>query len=76
MSDAHFAKKSTKAVDINLTTIKHNLRIKFNIVKKKNALYLSVKVFSTKVLIGYTILTSPNGDRTAISSGHPRHAKV
>ena len=26
LSDAHFAKKSTKAVDINLTTIKHNLR--------------------------------------------------
>ena len=35
LSDAHFAKKSTKAVDINLTTIKHNLRIEFNIFKKK-----------------------------------------
>ena len=46
----YFAKKSTKAVDINLTTIKHNLRK--SILVLKNALYLSVKVFSTKVLIG------------------------
>ena len=49
MSDAHFAKKGTKAVDINLTTIKHNLRK--SILLKKNAIDLSVKVFSTKVLI-------------------------
>ena len=44
--------------------------------KKKNALYLSVNVFSTKVLIGDTILTSPTGDGTAILRGHPSHAKV
>ena len=42
----------------------------------KNALYLSVNVFSTKVLIGDTIFTSPNGDGTAILRGHPSHAKV
>ena len=44
--------------------------------KKKNALYLSVNVFSTKVLIGDTIFTSPTGDGTAILRGHPSHAKV
>ena len=38
--------------------------------------YLSVNVFSTKVLIGDTIFTSPNGDVTAILRGHPSHAKV
>ena len=32
--------------------------------KKKNALYLSGNVFSTKVLTGDTIFTSPTGDRT------------
>ena len=31
--------------------------------KKKNVLNLSVNVFTTKVLIGDTILTSPTGDR-------------
>ena len=31
-----------------------------------NALYLSVNVFSTKVLIENTIFTSPTGDETAI----------
>ena len=36
---------------------------------KKNALYLSVKVFSMKVLIGDTIWS-------AIFSGHPSHVKV
>ena len=36
---------------------------------KKNALFfLSVNVFSTKVLIGDTIFTSPTGDGTAIST--------
>ena len=44
--------------------------------KKKCTFYLSVNVFSTKVLIGDTILTSPTGDRTAILHGHPSHAKV
>ena len=33
-----------------------------NKTKQKNALYLSVNVFSTKILIGDTILTSPTGD--------------
>ena len=39
---------------------------------KKTALYLSVNVFSTKVLIGDTIFTS----ETAILRGHPSHEKV
>ena len=43
---------------------------------KKNALYLSVNVFSTEVLTGGTIFTSPTGDGTAILRGHPSHAKV
>ena len=42
----------------------------------KEVLYLSVKVFSTKVLIGDTIFTSPTGDGTTILRGHPSHAKV
>ena len=46
------------------------------IVKKKCTFYLSVNVFITKVLIGDTIFTSPNGDGTAILRGHPSHAKV
>ena len=37
---------------------------------------MSVNVFSTKVLIGDTIFTSPTGDGTAILRGHPSHAKV
>ena len=40
------------------------------------ALYLNVNVFSTKVLTGDTILTSPTGDGTVILRGHPSHAKV
>ena len=40
-------------------------------MKEKNALYLSVNVFSTKALI-----MSPTGDGTAIFRGHPSHAKV
>ena len=43
---------------------------------KKCTFYLSVNVFSTKVLTGDTIFTSPNGDGTAILRGHPSHAKV
>ena len=47
------------------------------IINKKNALYLSVNAFSTKVLIGDTIFyVSLNGDGTAILRGHPSHAKV
>ena len=38
--------------------------------------YLSINVFSMKVLIGDTIFTSPTGDGTAILRGHPSHAKV
>ena len=44
--------------------------------EEKNALYLSVKVFSAKILIGDTIFTSPTWDGTAILRGHPSHAKV
>ena len=43
---------------------------------KKNALHLSVNVFSTKVLIGDTFFTSFIGDGAAILRGHPSHAKV
>ena len=43
---------------------------------KQNALYLSVKVFSTKVLTGDTSFTSPIGDGTGILRGHLSHAKV
>ena len=39
-------------------------------------LHLSANVFTTKVLIGDTIFTSPTGDGTAILRGHPSHAKV
>ena len=45
-------------------------------ILKKKAFYLSVKVCSTKVLIGDTIFTSRTGDGTAILRGHPSHAKV
>ena len=40
LSDAHFAKKSTKAVDINLTTMKHNLR-KSILFKKMQFIWVS-----------------------------------
>ena len=43
---------------------------------QKNALYLSVNVFSVKVLIGDAIFMSPTGDWAAILRGHPSHAKV
>ena len=43
---------------------------------EKPALYLSVNVFSTKLLIWDTIFTSPTRDRTAILRGHPSHPKV
>ena len=45
-------------------------------VKKKCTFYLSVNVFSTKVLIGDTIFTSLNKDGAAILRGHPSHTKV
>ena len=46
------------------------------VTSAKNALCLRVSVFSTKVLIGDTIFTSPTGDGTAILPVHPSHAKV
>ena len=45
-------------------------------LKKRNALYLSVNVFITKVPIEDTSLTSPTGDEAAILRAHPSHAKV
>ena len=39
---------------------------------KQNALYLSVNVLCTKVVIGGTIFMSPTGDGTAILRGHLR----
>ena len=45
--------------------------------KRKYTLFECLfNVFSTKVIIRDTILTSPTGDGTAILRGHPRHAKV
>ena len=38
--------------------------------EKKKRSYLSVNVFSKKVLIGDTIFTSPTEDGTAILRGH------
>ena len=43
---------------------------------KKIALYLSVNVFSTKVLIEDTVVTSTTVDGTVILRGHPSHAKL
>ena len=45
-------------------------------LKQNWALNLSAKVFSTKILIGDTIFTSPTTDGTSILQGHPNHAKV
>ena len=42
----------------------------------KNALYLSVNLFSTKAIIGDIMFTSLSGDGTSILRGHPSHAKV
>ena len=44
-----------------MTTVKNSTVI----FRKKNALYLSVTVFSPKVLIGTLHFTSPSGDGTA-----------
>ena len=43
---------------------------------KKNNIYLSANVFSTKVLIEDTIFTSPTGGGYAIFRGHLSYAKV
>jgi len=45
-------------------------------MNKKNVLNLSDNVFSTKVLFGDTIFTSPSGDGTAILRGLLSHTKV
>ena len=58
-----------------LYNIRNSTPRKYYLVKK-NALYVSVNVFSTKVLIGDTIFTPPNGDGTAILRGNLIHAKV
>ena len=56
----------------------HNLPLFLRKIKvhKINALYLSVKVFSTEVLIGDIIFSSPPGDRTTILCVHPSQMKV
>ena len=59
-----------------LTSLTHCTYYGLLSVILKKALYLSVNVFSTKVLIEDTVLTSPTGDGTAILRGHPSHAKV
>ena len=60
-----------------LINSKNGFSFKLNVYcPKKNALYLNVNVFSTKVLIGTVYFTTPNGDGTAILRGHPSHAKV
>ena len=53
-----------------------SLYYEVKIWQTKKALYLSVNVFSMKVLIGDTIFTSPTGDGTTILRGHLSHAKV
>ena len=53
-----------------------NLHLLWLLQKNKNLLYLSVNLFSTKVLIGDTIFVSPTGDGTAILRDHPSFAKV
>lgn len=52
---------------------------KFYIITIINALYLRVNVqpvFSTKVFIVDTIVTSPPGDGIVILHSHPSHAKL
>ena len=53
-----------------------NLHLLWLLQKNKNSLYLSVNLFSTKVLIGDTIFASATGDGTAILCDHPSFAKV
>ena len=43
-------------------------------INLKNALYLSVNVFSTKETLYFK--TSPTGDRTTVLCRHPSHEKV
>ena len=46
-----------------------------NQIQQNKKCTLSVNVFSTKVLTGDTIFTSPTGDGSAILCGHLGHAK-
>ena len=55
---------------------KYRIFMRYNTLDLKNALYLSIIVFSKKVLMEDTIFTSPAGDGTAILRGHPSHAKL
>ena len=50
--------------------------IDFNVDFKKNALSLSVNVFSTEVLIRDAISTSLAGDLATILRGHPSQVMV
>lgn len=55
------------------------MRLKSNIITVINTLYLIFNVqsaFSTKVLNGDTIVTSPTGDGIVILQSHPSHAKL
>jgi len=68
-------KQRTVVVITWITFPTRNLRVTVQFLFKKNAFYLSVKVCSTKVIIGDTIFTSPCGDGTATLSIHRSHAK-
>ena len=60
-----------------ITRLKKHFKISYiAMLIKKKALYLSVNVFSTKVLLEDTIFMSPTGDGTAILCGHPSLPKV
>ena len=65
--------KLTEAWDDSEMALERGLK---PIAPLKNALYLSVRVFTTKVLTGDTIFKSPTGNGTAILRGQPSHAKV
>ena len=59
-----------------LTTHLKTTAVKVIRDEKKKALYWSVNVLSTNVLIADTIFTSHIGDGTAILRGHPSNTKV
>ena len=71
-----FGYYSLSTLPVFIFTLPTSFNISHCLLSNKYALYLSVNVFSTKVLIGDTIFTSPTGDGTAILRGHPSHAKV
>ena len=74
---ATIGKQTLKVVTLyfRLTSVKV-LIVTSDYLAKKKALYLSVNVFSIKILIGDTIFTSPTGDETAILRVYPSHVKV